>query len=72
MDAHYWGRRMFLVMHQTHNVRVIRRSAVAATEVSKISPRHGSITIPPFAAQFVTILPYAENGLLRNFESFSP
>ncbi len=59
-------------MHSTHNERSIRRRGVAAMQISKIPLRRDPVTIPPFAAKCVTVSPYAENGLLRNFESFSP
>ena len=45
---------------------------VAARQTAKISKRRRYVTIPPFAAKFVTISPYAGNGLLMNFEPFRP
>ncbi|MFX7756180.1 hypothetical protein ABTJ91_21025, partial [Acinetobacter baumannii] len=45
---------------------------VAARQTAKISKRRRYVTIPPFAAKFVTVSPYAGNGLLMNFEPFRP
>lgn len=59
-------------MHATHNERSIRQCGVAAMQMSRLLNCCGYVTVPPFAAKFVTVSPYAGNGLLRNFESFSP
>lgn len=49
-----------------------RRVARRAVKLSGKLPRRGDVIVPPFAAEFVTVLPYAGNGLLMNFEPFNP
>jgi len=72
MDASFRGLHAFTVMHAAHNEHAIGRSDVAAMQASGISACRGYVANSPFAAKFVTISPYAGNGLLRNLEPFNP
>ena len=59
-------------MRAMHNARMIERHDIASGQnPSRIAGRD-PVTVPPFAAKSVAFPPYAGNGLLRNFEPFTP
>lgn len=72
MDALFRGLRAFTVMHTAHNEHSLRRSDAAAMQYLEILRCRRYVTASPFAAKFVTVSPYAGNGLLRNREPFNP